>query len=326
MENIKVSICCITYNHENYIRDAIESFLMQKVEFPIEILIHDDASTDNTARIIKEYEKDYPEIIKPIYQIENQHSKKIKISSTYLYPNARGEYIAICEGDDYWTDPYKLQKQIDYLEKHPECSLVIHAAKIVNAIDNQVVEIVRPSKTSKTFNVEELILGGGGFFATNSMVYRSKYGKNLPAFYNNAPIGDFPLTIYLSLAGEVYYMDQIMSVYRYLVPGSWTSSQLGSIEKQISHSEKILKMFDEIDLYSNYKYSSIIEKKKAFKKFNLLIQQGKINEAKKNDTFNFYSSLSFKHRLSLNMNKYFPGLLDFLRKKRRKSSNAKAKY
>jgi len=105
-----VSICCITYNHEKYIRDAIEGFLMQKTLFPIEILIHGDASTDKTADIIKEYEVKYPDIIKPIYQTENQFSKGVSISATYQFPRARGKYIAICEGDDYWTDPHKLQK------------------------------------------------------------------------------------------------------------------------------------------------------------------------------------------------------------------------
>ena len=109
-----VSICCITLHHEKYIRDAIEGFLMQKTSFPIEILIHDDASTDDTANIIREYEEKFPNIIKPIYQTENQYSKGISISATYQFPRALGKYIALCEGDDYWTDPLKLQKQVDF--------------------------------------------------------------------------------------------------------------------------------------------------------------------------------------------------------------------
>jgi len=99
-----VSICCLTYNHAPYIRDAIEGFLMQKTNFPVEILIHDDASTDGTADIIREYETRYPDIIKPIYQTENQYSKGVKISWEYQFSRARGKYIALCEGDDYWTD------------------------------------------------------------------------------------------------------------------------------------------------------------------------------------------------------------------------------
>ena len=115
-----VSIDCITYNHKQYIRDAIEGFLMQITNFPVEILIHDDASTDGTAEIIREYEKQYPWLIKPVYQTENQYSKHnsfISISKIQ-YGRALGKYIAFCEGDDYWTDHYKLQKQVDFLESN----------------------------------------------------------------------------------------------------------------------------------------------------------------------------------------------------------------
>ncbi len=115
-----VSISCITYNHENFIRAALEGFLMQETTFPVEILIHDDASTDETAAIIREYQQKYPDLIFPIYQTENQHSKGIKISATYQFPRARGKYIALCEGDDYWIDPLKLQKQVDFLEANHE--------------------------------------------------------------------------------------------------------------------------------------------------------------------------------------------------------------
>ena len=125
--NILVTISCISYNHENYIADAIESFLMQKVSFNYEILIHDYASTDKTQDIIMEYTMKYPNIIKPILQDENQYSKGKKVGMFHK-DIAKGKYIAICEGDDYWTDTNKLQKQIDYLENHPECSMCVHAS------------------------------------------------------------------------------------------------------------------------------------------------------------------------------------------------------
>ena len=120
-----VSICCATYNHEKFIRDAIEGFLMQKTNFPFEILVHDDASTDNTQDIIREYEKRYSNLIFPIYQKENQYSRGIKVSHSFQYPRARGKYIALCEGDDYWTDPYKLQKQVDFMGRNPGYSLCV---------------------------------------------------------------------------------------------------------------------------------------------------------------------------------------------------------
>ena len=110
-----ISICCLTYNHEPYIEQCLEGFLMQKVDFPIEILIHDDASTDKTAEIIRKYESKYPEIIKPVYQSENQYSKGISVSRVYQFPRAQGKYIALCEGDDYWTDPFNNIYYIIYI-------------------------------------------------------------------------------------------------------------------------------------------------------------------------------------------------------------------
>ena len=131
METPLVSICCITYNHEDYITDAIESFLMQKTNFDFEIIIHDDASTDKTAEIVREYEKQYPGIIKPIYQTENQYSRGIKVEM-FCFVKTKGKYIAFCEGDDYWIDENKLQKQVDFMETHSEYSLCTHAARTVN--------------------------------------------------------------------------------------------------------------------------------------------------------------------------------------------------
>ena len=116
-----VSICCITYNHAPYIKECIEGFLMQKTTFPIEILIHDDCSTDGTTEIIKDYEKQYPDLIFPLYEEENQYQKgKASEIDFYNYKRARGKYIAYCEGDDYWTDPLKLTKQVLFMEENPE--------------------------------------------------------------------------------------------------------------------------------------------------------------------------------------------------------------
>ncbi len=114
------SICCLTYNHKQYIRETIDSFLMQETNFPFEILIHDDASIDGTTDIVLDYAERYPSIIKPIIQTENQYTKGGLINPRFVFPKARGKYIALCEGDDYWTDKTKLQKQIDFLENNAD--------------------------------------------------------------------------------------------------------------------------------------------------------------------------------------------------------------
>lgn len=126
-----VSICCITYNHAPFIRQCLDGFLMQKTSFPIEILIHDDCSTDGTTEIVKEYAAKYPDLIFPMYETENQYSKPNRQPiDFYNYRRARGKYIAYCEGDDYWTDPLKLQKQVDFMEANPEYSLCVHGIEV----------------------------------------------------------------------------------------------------------------------------------------------------------------------------------------------------
>jgi len=150
-----VSVCCITYNHENYIGDALKSFLMQITDFPIEIIVHDDASTDDTAKKIKKYEEDFPDKLIPIYQTENQWSKGIKPSPIYVWPKARGKYIALCEGDDYWTDPYKLQKQVDFLETHADYGLVHTDVEYVDPFSNPI-----PPPQGLHANIRERVFNG----------------------------------------------------------------------------------------------------------------------------------------------------------------------
>ena len=125
-DDVVVSVLCTAYNHEKYIRSALDGFVNQKTNFRYEVLINDDASTDHTAAIIAEYEAKYPDIIKPVYQTENQYSKGVFITKSILFPRSKGKYTAICEGDDYWCDENKLQKQVDFLESHEEYAACVH--------------------------------------------------------------------------------------------------------------------------------------------------------------------------------------------------------
>ncbi len=133
MDTPLVSICCLVYNHEPFLRECFEGFVMQKTTFPIEVLVHDDASTDHSADIIREYTAKYPDIFKPIYQTENQYSKgKGFVGLQLNFERAQGKYIAMCEGDDYWTDPLKLQKQVDFLEKNEDYSFCATGYDVYN--------------------------------------------------------------------------------------------------------------------------------------------------------------------------------------------------
>ena len=146
-----VSIICSTYNHGLYISQCLDGFLMQKTNFPFEILIHDDASTDNTPDIIREYEHNHPQVIRPIYQKENKYSKKEDIFAKYQCSRVRGKYIAICEGDDYWIDPLKLQKQIDFLENNPDYGMIYTTSKVYNQKEGKIEkDIIDSSNVIKT--------------------------------------------------------------------------------------------------------------------------------------------------------------------------------
>lgn len=211
---VLVSICCITYNHAPYIRQCLDGFVMQKTNFQYEILIHDDASTDGTADIIREYESKYPGLIKPIYQIENQYSKGKNISATYNWPRAIGKYIAQCEGDDYWTDPLKLQKQVDFLESHPEYSMCFHRAEIkIQGVDRSKCgarcEYVQDKEYSATDLFAEWIV------PTASIVYDrqrvNQYSIKHPKW---ATRGDIILVLKCAHVGKVWGMSDKMSVYR----------------------------------------------------------------------------------------------------------------
>lgn len=260
LNEMMVSVVCATYNHEKYIRDALEGFVNQKTDFPFEVLINDDASTDGTADIIREYEKKYPEIIKPIYQTENQYSKGIRITNEILIPQAKGKYIAYCEGDDYWCDENKLQMQADYLENHPESSASVHNTYIFDLRDKSKRTMFMGKERNLTVN--DCIRGWPYSYHTSSLIARAELIKNRPEFTLMVKnVGDHPLAIFLSIMGEIHYFCNPMSVYRYGTEGSWTSNMRNDLAFKTRKFEDMVLMLKAADSYSNYKYHSYFKKK-----------------------------------------------------------------
>lgn len=207
-----VSICCITYNHEPYIVQTLDGFLMQKTSFPFEILIHDDASTDRTADIIREYEKKFPNLIKPIYQKENQYSKGFtSVSETWNFPRAKGKYIALCEGDDYWIDENKLQMQVDFLEKNPEYGMCFHDAVVVNELENEV-DSFSYHVIEKDYSATELF--ENWVVPTASMLFKKEILCYKLADRENFIAGDIVLVEQACVYGKVHGFKKKMSVYR----------------------------------------------------------------------------------------------------------------
>lgn len=306
---IIVSICCTAYNHEKYIEKAIKSFLMQKTNFKFEILIHDDASLDNTANIIRKYEKKYPNLIKPIYQNENQYSKGIGVSDI-LYKKAQGKYIAICEGDDYWTDSYKLQKQIDYMENNLKCGLCFHTVEIFDDKLKEKVGVIKPYEKSQIAPIADVILGDGGFIGTNSLVFRRKNMLSFPKFYLESPVGDYPLQILHSSKEYAYFIVDTMSTYRINIGTSW-SDKNKSYEKQKLIRIKIIKMLEEFNEFSEFKYKKSIKLKVEKISYELLKNYWKKNI---NLTQEEYKYLLKNLKLTRKIKMYFKFLFRNLKK------------
>lgn len=254
-----VSISCLVYNHEPYLRDCFEGFIKQKTSFPIEILVHDDASTDHSADIIREYTEKYPDLFKPIYQTENQYSKGVKISFEYQYPRAHGKYIALCEGDDYWTDPNKLQMQVDWLEEHEDYVMVCSDA-IIEAPKKKLKWSCYRKDT--TISVKDMVLGGGSFVQTCTIVFRKKLLDNYPQYCINCHIGDYPLQIWAILNGKVRYFSKKYGFYRFNHPASWTSSQI-DYKKHIPGWRSEITMLQGLNQHSSFKFNKVFTKKQT---------------------------------------------------------------
>lgn len=268
-DNVMVSVCCLAYNHEKYIRQTLEGFINQKTNFKYEVIIHDDASTDKTKAIIEEYWKKYPSIIKPIFQVENQYSKGIWIDAC-VYPQCNGKYICCCEGDDYWCDEYKLQLQFDALESNPSCSICVHKVQSIHE-DGSFNERIIPEDE---YQIKEGILGDDvickalwtrgryPFHTTSYFVRRGVVDRllrdRIPTF--GYFTGDMNILRASFCEGSFYYIDRVMSKWRWLSIGGWNSGQkLLSREEQVAYEKKQLQGEVAFNSYTNQKYEDYIK-------------------------------------------------------------------
>ena len=249
--NCLVSICSLTFNHEAFIEDALKGFLMQKTTFAFEVLIHDDASTDRTQEIIKGYADKYPGIIKPIFQTVNQKSIfKSGMNPRFNFPRAKGKYIALCEGDDYWTDPLKLQKQVDFLEANPEFSICFHHVKIYKENEGTLVEDHKNRDVPEVTDIYEL--SKRNYIHTPSVIFR----KNEMVFDQfieiNSPVGDYVLHMLNAMNGKIKKLPDCMAVYRVHEGGIWSKRGAEHIlSNWLNMLEKITKVFNDNLIINN---------------------------------------------------------------------------
>lgn len=220
--NPLVSIDCRTYNHENFICETIDGFLMQKTTFPFEILVHDDASTDDTSHIIREYEKNYPDLIKPIYQIRNQYSVNKRIITKIQNERAKGKYIAKCEGDDYWTDPYKLQKQVDFLENNPEYSMCCTNFSVVDEEGNLIEKTGWGKKQQRPVISHLHMLEYYTPKTLTAVIRKEALPKNLPEDFLSIVNGDTFLFSFVSQSGPAKFLNINTGCYRVNKGGVWS--------------------------------------------------------------------------------------------------------
>lgn len=249
MEKPLVSICCITYNHEHYIKDALEGFVMQKTTFPFEIVISDDCSKDGTRAMIAEYKTKYPHLIRDISPDKNMGATP---NFLYVQQSAEGKYIALCEGDDYWTDEHKLQRQVDYMESHPDCTCYAHNSICLNTQTSEIRLFNKKLLKTQDYTLETFITKDW-FTPTQSLLYRKEALTKIdemPRFMH----GDYSVSLNILLNGKSYlhYDNTIMSVYR---DGGWASLHY----RDLDMCDDFIALLEYFKLQSNHRCDSIFD-------------------------------------------------------------------
>lgn len=231
-----VSVYMLAYAHERFIAQAIEGVVAQRCDFPIELIVGDDCSPDRTGEIVRDEQRRHPALIRVLTAARNVGAPA---NARRCLAAARGEFIAICEGDDYWCDPTKLQRQVDILRARPDVSLVCHRAGLVDAATGRASGAVHTAFRSRMLAPRELVLGDGGAVATASIVVRRRVFDARPDWWLRAPVGDYALVLRASMLGKVAYLHRLMSMYRINVPGSWSQRRTVSLERRWQVAEKL---------------------------------------------------------------------------------------
>ena len=282
-----VVIQCLTYNHEQYIKDALDGFIAQKTDFPFVAIVHDDASTDKTAEIIRKYAEKYPNIILPIYEKENQYSKKngnIRRVMDSAIKATGAKYIAICEGDDYWTESLKLQIQVNFLESHSEYSMCFHNVDIKH-IGTQKILTYGQVIEDRDYSAEEVLYHW--IIPTCSVVMRQDYVNDAPT-HKDFIVGDIILWATCLSHGKIKGCSKVMGVYRRIQTG-WTAQSIKSQQDRYSSRYKWIKH-----------YKAMIE---CFPKLDISIFEKKIIEFAA--TITISDIIFFKKKFFFNFKKYY---------------------
>lgn len=255
---VVASVWCITFNHRDFVEDAIRGVLSQETSFPIELIIHDDASTDGTQEVIKKYQQQYPNIIKPILQDENQLSQGKWFVFEYIYPRSSGDFIAWCEGDDYWISTDKLESQVKYMIRNSGVTLTFHKAQIVNRRKKKVGETITFTPFKK-FDTETILKNW--FISTQTMVLDIRVCEGMQHHFVGVINGDWAFQLAASFHGDVVYLPNLNAAYRKHA-NSLSRSIIGT--NKTYRAMKQIKLFTGFDAYSGFQHSFLIEEKIKF--------------------------------------------------------------
>lgn len=303
-----VTVILPTHDHAPFVARAVESILAQKTDFPFDVLIHDDASTDGTAEIVREYAARFPGKIRLIAQSVNRYKTDKKIQTHVLFPQIAAKYTAICDGDDLWTDPDKLQTQVAYLEAHPGCTLCICGADKID-VHGRAIGAAAPYETDRIVDLNDMIRAGGEFCSSNTIVAPTALLNTQPAFCERTEVEDIPVHMWCAVNGYAYYFAKHMAAYRYAVPGSWSARQkAASRTSQIAHCEGVIGLLQGFDAYTEGRYRASYEHAIRYLEFKILCLRHDLKAAKKPPYRQFYDRLGWKRKLRLRLEKHFPKL------------------
>ncbi len=317
-KHVMVSVLCTAFHHEAYIADALESFVSQETDFAFEVLVNDDCSTDSTAAIIRRYAEEYPQIIRPFLQEKNLFSQGINIYDEVFYPAMQGKYIALCEGDDFWTNPHKLQQQVDFLESHPDYSACVHNTSIHYCDDSAPDKAYVPAEGDRDIPFSQVVRGMGQSFHTSSILCRREYLLNLPDFEKVAfrhGFTDYPIALWLSMNGRIRFLEGFWSTYRVASnAGSWSHGVGKNYERFKRFLLGEIAMFEALLPHLNEEQLPHAQQELLARRFELLYIEGKVEELVKPPYRAIYKSKSFSFRCKQFLKRRLPFLHGMYRK------------
>ena len=253
-----VSVCSLTFNHAPFLERTLDGFLKQKTEFPIEIIIHDDASTDGTQDVLCRFERDSNVPVRILLEEKNQFSQGVNLAFDIMLPQIRGKYAAICEGDDWWISPEKLQRQISFMEAHPNCVLTVHNGIRFNS-QTGLSSLVDPFSSDRYLNEEEIFFSFLNNPPTASFVIRVDTIIDYPEYLRRAPIFDDVIRLYCFEKGDVFYFHDLLSGRTFRHDGSWTRMLEEDLALYENYTIRLLEFYREHDLYTQKRHTELID-------------------------------------------------------------------